>query len=141
QSAWEESVIEYMLYMLWDLGLKVGHAARSVDDCIKRAKYDQQILTNMLDARRICGDLELYDALRERLFGEALKGRERDYVAAKLAERDARLSLFASRYMVEPDVKDGKGALRDLQTLEWIARALFPQEGIEALPGKGLLSE
>ena len=141
QSAWEESVIEYMLYMLWDLGLKVGHAARSVEDCIKRAKSDQQILTNLLDARRLAGDQILFDELVRRLYAEAIKGREREYVAAKLVERDTRLSRSASRYMVEPDVKDGKGALRDLQTLEWIAKALFPQEGIAALLGKGLLSD
>jgi len=140
QSAWEESVIEYMLYMLWDLGLKVGHAARAVDDCIKRAKADQQILTNLLDARRIAGDKPLFDNLMERLYREAIQGRERDYVTAKLAERDARHSRGATRYMVEPDVKEGKGALRDLQTLEWISRALFPEEGIAALPGQGLLS-
>ncbi len=141
QSAWEESVIEYMLYMLWDLGLKVGHAARSGDDCIKRARDDQQILTNLLDARRLAGDEALFDDLVRRLYREAIQGRERDYVGAKLVERDTRHSRAASRYMVEPDVKDGKGALRDLQTLEWIARALFPEKGVDALPGKGLLSE
>ncbi len=139
QSAWEESVIEYMLYMLWDLGLKVGHAARAVDDCIKRAKADQQILTNLLDARRIAGDKPLFDNLMERLYREAIQGRERDYVTAKLAERDARHSKSGeSRYLVEPNVKDGKGGLRDLHTLFWIGKYFYHADSGEALVSAGV---
>lgn len=124
-AAWAESVIEYTLYMLWDMGLKVGHASRTINECMRAAKEDFTIRTAVLEMRFICGDEKLFETLEGRLFGELFKNTGSEFVAAKLKERDQRHSRAGeSRYMVEPNIKDGKGGLRDLHTLFWIAKYL-----------------
>ncbi|HEX5007438.1 MAG TPA: [protein-PII] uridylyltransferase [Hyphomonadaceae bacterium] len=123
QTAWAESVIEYMLYALWDMGLKVGHAFRTIDECIKLSKEDVTIRTSILDKRLLFGDVGIYDKLNERFQKEIIAGRGAEFVAAKLEERNERHAREGdSRYRVEPNVKDGKGGLRDLQTLYWLAK-------------------
>ncbi|MFO7921107.1 MAG: [protein-PII] uridylyltransferase [Nioella sp.] len=122
-TGWAESVIESTLYILWDLHLKVGHASRSVADCLRLAKEDFTIRTSLLEMRFLTGDeslgQELSDALRDQLF----KSTTGEFIEAKLEERDARHKRQGGqRYMVEPNVKEGKGGLRDLQTLYWIAK-------------------
>jgi [protein-PII] uridylyltransferase len=125
QTPWGESVVEYMLLLLWDLGLKVGHATRTVDQCIKLARADMTIRTTLLDARMILGDTGLYDELARRFHSEVVQGTARAFVEAKLAERDARHERAGeSRYRVEPNIKEGKGGLRDLHTLHWLAKYL-----------------
>ncbi|MET0546528.1 MAG: [protein-PII] uridylyltransferase, partial [Caulobacterales bacterium] len=126
QTAWAESVIEYMLYMLWDMGLKVGHSARNIDECLKLAKDDHTIATSLLDARCLAGDEALFEELVQRYRTNLIPGQEAIYTAAKLKERDDRhLRSGASRYLVEPNVKDGKGGLRDLHTVAWIAKFVY----------------
>ncbi|MFL5231293.1 MAG: [protein-PII] uridylyltransferase, partial [Microvirga sp.] len=137
QTAWGESVVEAMLYVLWDLKLKVGHATRSVDVCIREAKADMTIRTALLEARFLLGDPALYEALLARFDKEVVRGSAPEFVNAKLKERDARVTKAgASRYLVEPNVKDGKGGLRDLNTLFWISKYVYrvrePQELVEA---------
>jgi [protein-PII] uridylyltransferase len=137
QTAWGESVVEAMLYVLWDLKLKVGHATRSVDVCIREAKADMTIRTALLEARFLLGDPALYDTLLARFDKEVVRGSAPEFVDAKLKERDARVTKAgASRYLVEPNVKDGKGGLRDLNTLFWISKYVYrvrePQELVEA---------
>ncbi|MDB5450967.1 MAG: glnD [Phenylobacterium sp.] len=132
QTAHAESVIEYMLYALWDLGFKVGHASRTIDECVKLAREDFTIRTSILEARRLAGDETLAAELVRRYQAEVVKGTGAEFVAAKLKERDDRHARAgASRYMVEPNVKEGKGGLRDLNTLFWIAQYLHPGEPIE----------
>ncbi len=132
QTAHTESVIEYMLYALWDLGFKVGHASRTIEECIKLSREDFTIRTSILEARRLTGDEELAEELVRRFRAEVVKGTGAEFVAAKLKERDERHARAgASRYMVEPNVKEGKGGLRDLNTLFWIAQYLHPGETIE----------
>jgi [protein-PII] uridylyltransferase len=129
QTAHTESVIEYMLYALWDLGFKVGHASRTIEDCIKLSREDFTIRTSLLEARRLTGDETLAVELRKRFYNEVVKGTASEFVAAKLKERDERHARAGmSRYMVEPNVKEGKGGLRDLHTLMWIAEYLYPVE-------------
>jgi len=137
QTAWGESVVEAMLYVLWDLKLKVGHATRSVDVCIREAKADMTIRTALLEARFLFGDPALYEALLARFDKEVVRGSAPEFVDAKLKERDARVTKAgASRYLVEPNVKDGKGGLRDLNTLFWISKYVYrvrePRELVEA---------
>ena len=132
QTAHAESVIEFMLYALWDLGFKVGHASRTVEECVRLAREDFTIRTSILEARRLAGDEKLADELVRRFCGEVVKGTGAEFVTAKLKERDERHARAgASRYLVEPNVKEGKGALRDLNTLFWIAQYLHPGETIE----------
>ncbi|WP_371396307.1 [protein-PII] uridylyltransferase [Fretibacter rubidus] len=121
-SAFTESVTEFILYMLWDLGLKVGHSTRTADQCMKLAKEDQTILTALLDMRFVAGDDSLADELYAD-FRRSIQGsRGRAYIATKLEERDKRHEREGnSRYVIEPNIKEGKGGLRDLHVLYWIA--------------------
>ncbi len=136
-----EQVVEYMLYILWDLGLKVGHAVRSVDDCIRQSKADVTIRTAILESRYLWGPGKLFAELRKRYDKEVVAGTGPEFVEAKLAERDARHQKMGdSRYVLEPNLKDGKGGLRDLQTLFWIAKYLYRVEGVDELVGKKVLT-
>src|SRR6187399_2935779 len=126
QTAWGESVAEAILYCLWDLGLKVGHATRSIDECIRQAKADMTIRTALLEARFLLGDRKLFEELMTRFDKSVIQGTGPEFVAAKLAEREERHRRAGqSRYLVEPNVKDGKGGLRDLHTLYWIAKYVY----------------
>jgi [protein-PII] uridylyltransferase len=139
---WGESVIEVILHMLWDLGLKVGHATRSVPECVRLAKQDITIRTSLLEARFLGGDRALYDELKKKFWTEIASGNGRDFVQAKLAERDARhLRQGESRYLVEPNIKEGKGGLRDLQTLYWIGKYLFRVEDASDLVHHGVFTK
>lgn len=126
QTAHGEQVVEFILYMLWDLGLKVGHATRSVDDCLRMGKQDITIRTNLLESRFVWGDRETYEIFRARFMDELVKGSGLEFIEKKLEERDDRhVRMGDSRYVVEPNVKDGKGGLRDLHTLFWIGKYLY----------------
>ena len=139
QTAWGESVAEAILYCLWDMGLKVGHATRSVDECIRQAKADMTIRTAMLEARFILGDQKLFDELVQRFDKQVVQGTGPEFVTAKLNEREDRHKRVGqSRYLVEPNVKDGKGGLRDLHTLFWIAKYVYRVRDVEELKDKGV---
>jgi [protein-PII] uridylyltransferase len=142
QTAWGESVIETMLYPLWDMKLKVGHSTRSIDDCVREARGDMTTRTALLEARFICGDRALFDEFGRRFVAEVIEGTAAAFVEAKLLERDTRVNRAGrSRYLVEPNVKDGKGGLRDLNTLFWIARYTYKVETPEELVGAGLFTK
>jgi [protein-PII] uridylyltransferase len=126
QTAWGEQVAEAILYCLWDMGLKVGHATRSVDESIRQARGDMTIRTAILETRFLTGDRPLYDELVDRFDREVVQNTASEFVTAKLAEREERHRRAGqSRYLVEPNVKDGKGGLRDLHTLFWIAKYVY----------------
>jgi len=136
-----EQIIESVLYLLWDLGLKVGHATRSVNECIRLSRQDITIRTAVLEARLIWGDTETFDELRRRFRDEIARGTGIEFVEAKLAERDERHRRVGdSRYVLEPNIKDGKGGLRDLQTLFWIAKYLYTVDEVSDLVEKGVLT-
>src|SRR5581483_2411040 len=117
----QERVAEAVLHLLWDLKLKVGHSVRSISQLIALAKKDMTVRTAFLEARWLWGDEKLFDAAVARFRKQVVAGSAAEFVAAKLAERDARhVKMGDSRYVVEPNVKDGKGGLRDLHTLYWI---------------------
>src|SRR6187455_1924254 len=139
QTAWGESVAEGILYCLWDMGLKVGHATRSVDECIRQAKADMTIRTALLEARYLLGDRALFDDFVTRFDKSIVRGSAPQFVAAKLAEREERLRRAGqSRYLVEPNVKDGKGGLRDVHTLFWIAKYVYRLREPEELVAAGV---
>ena len=142
QTSWCEQVIEAMLYQLWDLGLKVGHSSRSLDDTIRMAKSDLTIRTAQLEGRYVWGDETLYDAAAQRFQREVVAGTARTFVTEKLAERNERHRRMGdSRYVVEPNLKEGKGGLRDLHTLFWIGKYAYQVRSVAELVDKGLLSE
>jgi [protein-PII] uridylyltransferase len=139
QTAWGESVAEAILYCLWDLGLKVGHATRSVDECIRQAKADMTIRTAILESRFLLGDTKLFDELIARFDKSVVQATGPEFVVAKLAEREERHRRAGqSRYLVEPNVKDGKGGLRDLHTLFWIAKYVYRVRAVEDLIDRGV---
>jgi [protein-PII] uridylyltransferase len=141
QSAWTESVAEAMLYFLWDLGLKVGHATRSVDECIREAAGDLTIKTALLETRLITGDLGLYHDLVGRFDREIVKGNGADFAHDKLEEREIRLKKQgSSRYLVEPNVKEGKGGLRDLNTLFWILKFVYRVQETSEMVKEGVFT-
>jgi [protein-PII] uridylyltransferase len=141
QTPWGEQVVEYMLYMLWDMGLKVGHATRNIDECLRQARGDVTISTTLLEARFLWGEEPLFDELVDRFDREVVRITGPDYVQAKLAERDARHAKGGeSRYVVEPNVKDGKGGLRDLQTLFWIGKYFYRVRTAAELVDKGVFT-
>ena len=142
QTAWGESVAEAILYCLWDLGLKVGHATRSIDECIRQAKADMTIRTAVLESRFLLGDKKLFDELMTRFDKSVIQGTGPEFVAAKLIEREERHRRGGqSRYLVEPNVKDGKGGLRDLHTLFWIAKYVYRVHDVEELIDRGVFDE
>lgn len=139
QTAWGEQVAEAILYCLWDMGLKVGHATRSVDESIRQARGDMTIRTAILETRFLTGDRPLYDELVARFDKEVVQGTASEFVTAKLAEREERHRRGGqSRYLVEPNVKDGKGALRDLHTLFWIAKYVYRVRDTDELVERGV---
>lgn len=141
QTAWSESVVEGMLYVLWDLKLKVGHATRSVEECLREARADMTIRTSLLEARFLFGTRVLYEELVTRFDAELVVGSAAEFVEAKLRERDMRVSKAGtSRYLVEPNVKDGKGGLRDLNTLFWIAKYTYRVRDQAELVSAGLFT-
>jgi [protein-PII] uridylyltransferase len=136
-----EQIVEFMLYLLWDLGLKVGHATRTVDESLRYADRDQTIRTALLEMRYIWGDRALYDELAKGYAAKMATGDGREFVEAKLTERDQRHTRMGdSRYVVEPNVKEGKGGLRDLHTLYWIAKYLYRVSTPAELVDKGVLT-
>ena len=133
--------IETMLYLLWDLGLKIGHATRSLDDMVRMAKADITIRTALLESRFVWGDQALYTEATQRFRREVVAGTARAFTAEKLAERDERHKKMGdSRYVVEPNLKEGKGGLRDLHTLFWIGKYVYQVESVAELVDKGLFT-
>ena len=138
QSERVQAMVEFILYCLWDTRQKVGHATRNIDECIRLAKSDATILTAILEARYICGDEKLFDRLVADFRREIVSKSAKEFIADKLSERDMRhMKAGSSRYSVEPDVKDGKGGLRDLNTLFWIAKYLYATNSTDELAEKG----
>ena len=140
-TAWAESVIETMLYMLWDLKLKVGHSSRTISDCVRLGAEDPTICTAMLEHRFITGDTALAKELEERLWDDLFTpAAGPKFIEAKLTERDKRHEKQGQRYMVEPNVKEGKGGLRDLQSLFWIAKHIHGVQDAADLVDKGVFT-
>ena len=140
-TGWAENVIESTLYLLWDLHLKVGHASRTVNDCLRLGREDYTIRTALLEQRFLIGDRPLADELARRLRKELFQGTSRDFIEAKLEERALRhQKQGGQRYMVEPNVKEGKGGLRDLQSLYWISKYVHGVQDAEDLVKRKVFS-
>jgi [protein-PII] uridylyltransferase len=140
-SGWAEQTVEAMLYLLWDLGLKVGQSTRSLDDVMTIAASDQTVRTALLEARFVWGDEALFDQFQMRFARELVSGNAARFVGEKLAERNQRhVKMGDSRYVVEPNVKEGKGGLRDLHTLFWIGKYAYQVRSVPEFVDVGLLT-
>lgn len=138
---WAESVVESVLYMMWDLKLKIGHSIRTVDDCLRLGAEDMTIRTSLVEHRLVTGHAPLAEELRERLWSGLFAKTVPEFVEAKLEERTARHKRQGNqRYVLEPNVKEGKGGLRDLQTLYWIAKYIHQVDRAVELVNLGVFS-
>lgn len=141
RSPWSEQIVEAILYLLWDLGLKVGQSSRSIDETVKMALDDLTIRTSLLEGRFVWGDRDVYEEAAIRFWNEVAAKTGADFVAKKMVERDLRHKKMGdSRYVVEPNIKDGKGGLRDLHTLYWIGKYVHRVRSPAALVDVGLLT-
>lgn len=141
-TGWAESVVESMLYMLWDLKLKIGQSTRSIDDCIRLGGGDITIRTSLLEHRLVCGHAATAESLRERLWSELFDNSVPEFIEAKMAERAERhRRQGGQRYVLEPNVKEGKGGLRDLQTLYWIGKYIHRVDRAVELVGLGVFTK
>jgi len=135
-----------MLYFLWDLGLKVGHATRSISECLQEATDDLTIRTSLIDARLLAGDVALFTPFQSRFLEACVTAGAGGFIHAKQAERDARHRRYGETpFLVEPNIKEGRGGLRDLQTLYWMTRYVFGTQVMGELvgpdsPGGGILT-
>ncbi len=141
RTAWAEQVVEAMLYILWDLGLKIGQSSRSLDETVKLAQEDLTIRTALLESRFVWGDREVYQEASNRFWAEVVGRTAPEFVRLKMVEREDRHRRMGdSRYVVEPNVKDGKGGLRDLHTLYWIGKYIHQVKSAAALVDVKLFS-
>ncbi len=140
-SDWTENVVEAILYLLWDLGLKVGQSTRTADELVRAAESDHTVRTGLIEARYVWGDEALFDEVQARFWKKVGSGAVRAFAKEKLDERDSRHRRMGdSRYVVEPNVKEGKGGLRDLHTLFWIGKYAHRLHNVAELVDVGLLS-
>ncbi len=138
---WAESVVESMLYMLWDLKLKIGHSIRTLDDCLRLGADDMTIRTSLVEHRLVTGHAPLAHELGDRLWSELFARTIPEFIEAKLEERAQRHQRQGGqRYVLEPNVKEGKGGLRDLQTLYWIAKYIHRVDRAVELVDLGVFS-
>ena len=142
ESKHAEEVIQFILYILWDLGYSVGHSTRTIDDCIEKSKLDLTISTALLEKRFIVGNEDVFSLLNDKFTFFIKNTKTLKFVEAKLVESELRHKRFGgSRYVVEPNVKDGKGGLRDLHTLIWISKFAYKVDSVSKLINIGALSK
>lgn len=134
-------IIDGMLYPLWDIGLKVGHSVRSLDDCIKVANSDMQSKTSIIEARLITGHEGLYKKFQKLSVTKCVDGYEEAYIASRLEDQAARRAKYGnSACMQEPNLKNGCGGLRDYQNLLWMAFFKYRTRSLKDLEHRELIS-
>jgi len=136
------TLTDALLYTLWDLGLKVGHSVRTVEDCVHIANSDMQSKTSLIEARRVVGDAALFDRMQASVLARCVREQDDDYIALRLLDQAARRAKFGnSPLMQEPNIKNGCGGLRDYQNLLWMAFFKYRVRSLAELQQRGLISE
>jgi [protein-PII] uridylyltransferase len=136
-----ENLIQEIIYPLWDIGLDVGYATRSLKECVVLAGKDYEVLTPLLDARFVCGWSLIYASLLDELREKIIAKKSRQIIAWLVEKNDLRHAHFGdSAYLLEPNLKEGQGGLRDYHTMLWIARIAFNARQSRDLEYLGLLS-
>ncbi|QQL44015.1 [protein-PII] uridylyltransferase [Sulfuriroseicoccus oceanibius] len=136
-----QDAVESVLYLLWDIGLKVGHATRSVKGCVQIGLEDFQTLSCFIESRLIAGDPALFDLFTEKVRNQCINGREDAYLANRFEDLDTRHERsFGTLYVQEPNLKSGVGALRDIHNIIWINYVKHQTLDLNELVNKGLLT-
>ncbi len=137
-----ERISERMLYLMWDLGLEVGYSIRTDRDCLDMADKDITARTALLDSRFLVGDETLYHDYERQVFTPVLSKNTQAFIREKLVENERRLGKYGSSiYLLEPNIKEGEGGLRDLHTAFWVARVKFKARTLRDLIIKGVITE
>lgn len=134
--------IERMLYCLWDLRLDVGHAVRTIDDCVQLARQNVEIRTSLLESRFLIGDRALFERYYTTLCAKVLERGPEAFLRAKLVEQNKRHERFGnSLFYLEPNVKENPGGLRDLQTFSWISKYRYQAKTVHELVIQNLITQ
>jgi len=137
-----EKVANGVLYPLWDTGLDVGHGVRTIDECLSFAKEDFFFQVAMLDARLLVGSKDLFAELLLRYRADFIEGVRDEFVHAMKSFRAARRKKYGSHsYLLEPNIKESKGGMRDIQAMLWTAIVVFGLQDLEAITNAGILQE
>ena len=137
-----EKIAERVLYLMWDLNLDVGYSVRTASDCLGLLNQDLTIRTALLDARFLVGDAELVREFTQQVHKPALERNTQGFLKAKFEEHQGRLAKYGSSvFMLEPNIKESEGGLRDLHTAIWMARVKFKAATVRDLLIKGVISE
>jgi [protein-PII] uridylyltransferase len=135
-----KTITDGMLYTLWDLGLKVGHSVRTVEDCVRVAASDMQSQTSLIEARLIAGDAPLFERLQTVVLAKCVRDCEARYIAARIEDQESRRRKFGnSACMQEPNIKNGCGGLRDYQNLLWMAHFKYRVQSLTELERRKLI--
>jgi len=135
-------ISERLLYLLWDMALDVGHSVRTLRDCLEVADQDITVRTALLDTRFLTGSKALFADFETTVMKELLGRNAQKFIAEKLDELAQRRQKFGSTvYLLEPNIKEGEGGLRDLHTALWICRIKYRSSGLQDLVVKGALTE
>jgi len=136
------SLVEAILYPLWDTGLEVGHAVRTPDECIADAADDFFFRVAMLDARLIAGSALLFDKLTEKYKTVYIEGKRQEFLENMLEQRTIRECNYGRHtYLLEPQIKESCGGFRDIQSMVWTAHVVFGLKDLVSLQEAGLLSQ
>ncbi len=135
-------ISDRLLYLLWDLNLDVGYSVRSSKDCLDQANQDATVRTALLDARFLCGNPEVFATFMQKVGAPILNNDTASFIKNKLAENRERQKKYGSSvYLLEPNLKEGEGGLRDLHAAIWIARVKYKSASLQELVIKGVLNE
>jgi [protein-PII] uridylyltransferase len=132
--------LESLLTLLWDIGLEVGHSVRTIDDCVEQSLADITVATNLMEARLLAGDSGLFARMCANVAPAAIWNSQ-DFFEAKYREQLARhLKYNDTAYNLEPNIKEGPGGLRDIQTITWVTNRHFGTASLEQLVSHGFLT-